>query len=98
MADQNSLQHLQELDQYTTKVLNLLTEADQDLQQATAAVERFSAAHPDNATHGTKVSDAIRNIQSVIASWTNLHNQLVGEIREAQTTAENRTESNENAN
>lgn len=92
MPDQTSLQHLEDLDQKVSHLVKLLTEADQALEQSQAVIANYNQAHNNNPAHGTAISSSLTNIQGLISSYTNEHNQLVGMIKEAKDEANKRTD------
>jgi hypothetical protein len=95
--DQESLKHLEDLEKVTGHIMELLTQAEQDLEQGRAAVDNYNNAHHLNSSHSAKIDEAMRDIQTILANFTNRHNEAVGQIKEAKLEAENRVEDDPNA-
>ena len=92
MADQQSIQHLEEVEKAVQHVVNLLTEADQNLERCGTFIDDYNSAHHLNPAKGSAIADSLKNIQSLIASYTNEHNKLIGQIAEAKAEAAQRTD------
>jgi chromosome segregation ATPase len=83
-----SQQYLQDAEKFTSHLMDLLTQADQDLQQLKTAIQSFHDAHNENQPHGTRIADAITDIENVLTQATNKHNEIVGQLKEAQAHAQ----------
>jgi hypothetical protein len=90
MADQKSLEHLQEVERAYAHYADLLKQADTALEQANAFVNNYIAAHPDNASKGPKLSEALKDVQELLSKTTTKINELDGQIAEAKRDAEQR--------
>ncbi len=90
MADQKSLDHLQEVETAYSHYAELLKQADTALEQANAFVNNYVAAHPDNATKGPKLSEALKDVRDLLGKASTRINELDGEITEAKRDAEQR--------
>ena len=66
MADQKSLDHLQEVEKAQVHYAELLKQADAALEQATAFVDNYVAAHPDNASKGPKLGEALKDVRELL--------------------------------
>ncbi|HWS47231.1 MAG TPA: hypothetical protein VN636_15295 [Acidimicrobiia bacterium] len=76
----DSLEHLQAMDQHVEYVLQLLTQAEQSLEQVHAWAQEYQQDNPD--PHG--LMTAIESIRHNVHNMTDAHNQLLGQIRMAQ--------------
>jgi len=92
MADQQSIQHLEEVEKGVQHVVNLLTEADQALERCGTFIDSYNTAHHLNPARGTAITDSLKNIQGLIANYTNEHNKLIGQVAEAKEEAAQRTD------
>src|SRR5579864_8783168 len=92
MPDQPSIQALEEVEKGVQHVVNLLTEADQALERCTKFIDDYNNAHHLNPAKGHAIADALRNIQSLIANYTNVHNTVVAQIAEAKDEAAQRSD------
>ena len=92
MADQESIQHLEEVEKAVQHVVNLLTEADQALERCGTFIDSYNTAHHLNPARGTAIADSLKNIQSLISNYTNEHNKVVGQIAEAKDEAAQRND------
>ena len=92
MPDQPSLDVLQEIEAAVQRLIQLENQAEQDLQQAKALIERLVAAHPDNVGrgHSDRLGQAIQLLEQSIHNNNDIHNQLVGEINNAREAAQGR--------
>ena len=90
MADQKSLEHLQEVEKAQSHYAELLKQADTALEQANAFVDNYVAAHPGNSTKGPKLSEALKDVRDLLSKATARVNELDGEITEAKREAEQR--------
>jgi hypothetical protein len=92
VPDQPTLDLLQEVDAAVQRLVQLENQAEQDLQQAKALIDRLVAAHPDNVSHGhtARLGDIIHMLELSIHANNDIHNQLVGEINNARETAQGR--------
>jgi phage shock protein A len=90
MADQKSLEHLQEVEKAYAHYAELLKQADTALEQANAFVADYVAAHPGNASKGPKLSEALTDVRELLAKTTTKINELDGQIAEAKRDAEQR--------
>src|SRR3974390_2708419 len=75
-----SLEMLQTMDQHVEYVVQLLTQAEQTLEQVHAWAEEYQA----NTPNPPQLIAAISTIRGELASATNRHNELLGQIRMAQ--------------
>jgi hypothetical protein len=91
MPDQPSLDHLQEIDNLTQRLIALETQAAQSLEEVRAVIQRYDQAHPENgAAHTPRLDAAIQLIEQCLHSDSDAHNQLVAEINAARDTAQAR--------
>ncbi len=90
MADQKSLEHLQEVETAYSHYAELLKQADTALEQANAFVNNYVAAHPDNSSKGPKLSEALKDVRDLLSKTTTKISELDGEIAEAKREAEQR--------
>jgi len=71
---------LQTMDQHVEYVVQLLTQAEQTLEQVHAWAQEYQA----NAPNPPELMGAISTIRAELANATNRHNELLGQIRNAQ--------------
>jgi len=90
MADQKSLEHLQELEKAHVHYAELLKQADTALEQANAFVDNYVAAHPDNSSKGPKLGEALKDVRELLSKARTRIDELDGEITEAKRDAEQR--------
>jgi hypothetical protein len=90
MADQKSLDHLQEVEKAYTHYAELLKQADAALEQANAFVDNYIAAHPENASKGPKLNEALKDVRDLLSKASTRINELDGQIAEAKRDAEQR--------
>jgi hypothetical protein len=90
MADQKSLEHLQEIEKAYAHYAELLKQADTALEQANAFVDNYLSAHPDNASKGPKLSEALKDVRELLSKTSTRINELDGQIAEAKRDAEQR--------
>lgn len=90
MADQMSLQTLEEIEKHFSRILDLLTHADQALREVRASNDKFGKAHHLNEPHGHNIADAIAKIENVMAQANEVHNEAVARINEARQEAQGR--------
>jgi len=92
VPDQPSLDVLQEIEAGVQRLIQLENQAEQDLQQAKALIERLVAAHPDNVghEHTDRLGQAIQLLEQSIHNNNDIHNQLVGAINNAREAAQGR--------
>jgi hypothetical protein len=90
LADQKSLENLQEIEKAYTHYADLLKQADAALEQANAFVDNYVAAHPDNASKGPKLSEAVKDVRELLSKASIKVNELDGQIAEAKRDAEQR--------
>jgi hypothetical protein len=92
MADEMSLQALEEVEKHFQRVIDLLTQADQALREVKVANQAFGKAHHYNEAHGHNIEDALEKIENVIGQATPVHNEAVARIKEARAEAQQREE------
>ena len=92
MADEMSLQALEEVEKHFQRLIDLLTQADQALREVRVANETFGKAHHYNGSHGHNIEDAIAKIENVIGQAVPVHNEAVARINEARQEAQQREE------
>lgn len=90
MADQKSLEHLQELEKAFTHYAGLLKDADAALEQANAFADNYVAAHPDNSSKGPKLAEALKDVRDMLSKANTRIAELDGQIAEAKREAEQR--------
>ena len=74
------LEQLQTMDQHVEYLVQLLTQAEQTLEQVHAWAQEYQQTHPN--PHD--LMTAIGTIRGELHSATDAHNQLLGQIRQAQ--------------
>ena len=83
MADQKSLEHLQELEKAHVHYAELLKQADTALEQANAFVDNYVAAHPDNSSKGPKLGEALKDVRELLSkARTRIDEGVPGPVRE----------------
>jgi prefoldin subunit 5 len=75
-----SVEKLQKIDEHVQSALAPLTQADQALEQALAVYEEYSRT----AKNPADLRAALTAIRGRIHELTDAHNQLTGEIKQAQ--------------
>ena len=90
MADQKSLEHLQEVEKAFTHYADLLKDADAALEQANAFADNYNAAHPDNSSKGPKLAEALKDVRDMLSKANTRIAELDGQIAEAKREAEQR--------
>ena len=75
-----ALEDLQQVDQKVVFVLGLLTQADQALEEVHAYAQRYQEGNPNP----KELVEALKDIRVEIGKVTARHNELQGQIREAQ--------------
>jgi hypothetical protein len=88
MADELSLQDLEEFEKLLEHKLSLLNQADQLLKQEQEAVTNFGAKHPQFSTYGHSIADAISDVELVITDAVQKHNTVVAKVQEAKAAAQ----------
>lgn len=83
-----ALDDLEALDRLVQQATALLTQADQCVEQTLQAAADFSAAHGQNAPTAPMLHQALTDIQSNLHSLTDRHNQLVGQINQLRSEAQ----------
>jgi ABC-type transporter Mla subunit MlaD len=102
MPHQPSVEALEEIEKHFQRLIDLLNQADQALQEVRSSNAAFERAHHMNAHKGDNIEEAITKIESVLAQANNLHNEGVGRLHEAKAEVAQRqdeaseTESSEN--
>ena len=76
------LQSLQDAEQTFSHKIDLLNEVIQDLNRIEEASHAYSARHPDHASTGHTVADALRSLQDLLHRVVDQHNQVVAVIAE----------------
>lgn len=86
MAD--SVQYLEEAEKESQHLTDLLTQADQSMERYLASMNSFTEAHnkPESSTVAT-IKQALTEVQGVLKSITDRHNQVVSQLQEAKTQA-----------
>lgn len=90
MADQKSLEHLQEIEKVYTHYAELLKQADTALEQANAFVDNYMSTHPGNASKGPKLAEALSDVREMLSKANLKISELDGQIAEAKREAEQR--------
>jgi phage shock protein A len=90
MADQKSLEHLEEVEKAQVHYGELLKQADAALEQANAFVDNYVAAHPDNSSKGPKLGEALKDVRELLSKAQTRVEELDGQIAEAKRDAEQR--------
>ena len=83
-----SIEKLQQIDGHVTSTIDLLTRADQALEQALQLYHDYSRAIPNP----VDLASAIKAIQTHLHGCVDQHNQLVAQIRQAQEEAASHAE------
>ncbi len=92
MVHQPSVDAIAKMEQHFQKLIELLNEADQAMQQVKLSNDEFEQAHEMNHHKGRDIDDAIASIENVLAQATTVHNVAVAHLREARGDAEQRTD------
>ena len=90
MADQKSLDQLQDLEQAYSHYADLLKQADTALEQANVFVDKYTSAHPENGHKGPKLSEALKDVRELLGKASGKIAELDAEIAEAKRDAEQR--------
>jgi ABC-type transporter Mla subunit MlaD len=90
MADQKSLDQLQDLEKAWAHYSDLLKQADTALEQANAFVDSYTSAHPENGHKGPKLTEALKDVRELVGKASGIVAQLDGQIAEAKREAEQR--------
>jgi hypothetical protein len=88
MADDISLQDLEDFEKLLQQKTDLLRQADQVLKQELEAVSNFNTKHPHLAEHGHAIADAVKNVETILNSAIHDHNTVVNMVREAKAAAQ----------
>jgi phage shock protein A len=83
-----AIDDLEQLDRTIQQVTGLLSQADQAVEQALQAASGFYASHGANVPSSPLLHQALTDIQTNLHSLTDQHNQLVGQIAQARTEAQ----------
>jgi hypothetical protein len=73
------IENLQESERINERLLNLLTDVDQSLEQVHALLQQYCSNHDPRG-----LLNMIQEIQGDISRTAQRHNQLVGQLREAR--------------
>lgn len=92
MADQQSIDFIESTEKELDHLLNLLTEADQALEQCLKSINDWSTAHNLNPPKAQPLEDALKSIQGVISGYTARRNEFAGQLREAKEEAAQRSD------
>jgi hypothetical protein len=90
MADEESVQALEKMEQHFQKLMDLLNQADQAMQEVRLSNDAFEKAHHLNKHKSTTIEDAITKIEAVLDTVTHIHNEAVAHVREAREEADQR--------
>lgn len=90
MADQKSLEHLQDVEKAFSHYADLLKQADAALEQANAFADNYIAAHPDNSSKGPKLTEALKDVRDMLSKANTRIAELDGQIAEAKRDADQR--------
>ena len=90
MADEESLQALEKMEHHFQRLMDLLNQADQAMQEVRLSNDAFEKAHQMNKHKGTDIEDAITKIEKVLGTVTNIHNEAVAHVRQAREEADQR--------
>jgi hypothetical protein len=82
--------HIREVEEAYTHHAELLKQAEAALEQANAFVDNYVAAHPENASKGPKLSEALKDVRDLLSKSSTRINELDGQIAEAKRDAEQR--------
>jgi hypothetical protein len=83
-----ALDDLEAVDKLMQQAAALLTQADQCIEQTLQAIADYSSAHGVHVPTAPKLHEALADIQSNVHSVTDRHNQLVGQIAQARSEAQ----------
>ncbi|HET6916999.1 MAG TPA: hypothetical protein VFH56_12985 [Acidimicrobiales bacterium] len=90
MTDQNSLQALEELERSSGRIVGLLNQLDQEMNQVDTLITNFNGAHAANEHHSVHIAAALRELHTTLNAVTEMHNRYVGQIQAARDEAANR--------
>jgi gamma-glutamyl-gamma-aminobutyrate hydrolase PuuD len=90
MADQMSVEVLETMERHFQRLIDLLNQADQALQEVRVSNDVFEKAHQMNVHKGRSIEEAISDIEKVLAQANNIHNEAVARVREAKEEAAQR--------
>jgi hypothetical protein len=88
MADDVSLQELEDFEKLLQHKIDLLNQADQILKQEQEAISNFATNHPHFSTYGHAIKDAVSDVESVLTDTILKHNAVVAKVQEAKTAAQ----------
>ena len=88
------VEQLQKMEGACQRMMDLLTQAVQDIQEAVHLSDDLFNSHKPHPV----IDSAIKAVQGNLAAITNTHNDLIARIREAQNDSEYLANPNENSN
>lgn len=83
-----ALEDLEAIDRTVQQATGLLTQADQCIEQTLQMAADFNTAHGSNAPTAPMLHQALTDIQTNLHSLTDRHNQLVGQINQLRSEAQ----------
>jgi len=90
MPDQDSVQAIQEMEGHTQHMIDLLNQADVDLQKAKLANDTYREKHHQNASTAGSMTEAMKVIEDKIKELNTYHNTLMAQLQEAKSQAAHR--------
>jgi uncharacterized protein YegL len=90
MPDQVSVEAIEAMERHFQRLIDLLNQADQALQEVKVSNDTFEKAHHLNAHKSRNIEEAITSIETVLSQANTIHNEAVARVREAKEEAAQR--------